>query len=151
MTPSDTYSWDGPGGRSRRRASAGLLRVRLAGLAHGADHRALAGLLAVLANHELAAVRLVVDEADADAAVARLAIEHDVGDGERRLLRQPAALRVEAARLEVLVDQVHPFDDDLVLLVEDADDAPRTTRVGVLAGDHHHQVVFANVHGAHSC
>ena len=73
-------------------------------------------------------------------------IQQHVGGGDRHLLREPAALRVAAVRLQVLVDAVDAFDDDLVLVGQDAQHLAARALVGVVAGDHFHHVVFANVH-----
>ena len=74
-------------------------------------------------------------------------ISEHVGDVDRHLLGEPAALRVAPVRLHVLVDPVDAFDDDLALVGQDAQDARR--RAGVVAGDHLHHVVFANQHHDH--
>ncbi len=63
--------------------------------------------------------------ADAHAPVAGRAVQQDVGDGDRHLLGEPAALGVLLAGLQVLVDAVDPLDDDLVLLGQDPQDLAR--------------------------
>src|SRR5262249_24578776 len=117
----------------------GVGRPRLA-------ERAEAGA-ALLAEALLAAI-VGVAFADPDAALARGAEQQHVAGADRHFLRQPPALGVAAVRLQVLVDAVDALDHDAPLVGEDAQHAPRPALLGVVAGDHFHHVVFANVHGS---
>src|SRR5579885_135208 len=115
----------------------GVARPRLAQLAEAG-----AALLAVALLGAVVAVAL----ADADAALARRAEEQHVGDADRHLLGEPAALGVAAVGLEVLVHPVDALDQHAVLVGENAEHAAGAALLGVVAGDHFHHVVFADVH-----
>src|SRR5437660_7028526 len=106
-------------GGSRLRGRALLLGVFRPRLAQHPQDRA-----ALLAEAHLGAVGLVAP-AVADAAAATRAIELHVGGVDRHLLGEPAALRVAAVGLDVLVDAVDAFDHDLALFRQDAQHLPR--------------------------
>src|SRR5262245_36981204 len=117
-----------------------LLGVSLAGFAQHAQAGA-----ARLAETFLVAI-VAIALADADAVPAGRTVQQHVGDADRHLLGEPAALGVAAARLQVLVDPVDALDHDLVLARQNAQHSAGAALLGVVAGDHFHQVVFANVH-----
>src|SRR5262249_1752234 len=76
-------------------------------------------------------------------------VEQHIRNGDRHLLGQPSSLGVSAVGLQVLVNAVDAFHDNLVLIGQHAQHAPGDPflgRAGVVSGDHFDHVVFANVH-----
>src|SRR6516225_7827622 len=99
-----------PSHDSSFRARSALLGVGRARLAQRAQATA-----ALLAKALLVAV-VAVTAAHAHAALAGGAVNHHVGDADRHLLRETAALLVVAVGLQVLVHPVDTLDDDLARL-----------------------------------
>src|SRR5262249_52154737 len=87
--------------------------------------------------------------ADANAALAGGAVQGDVRHGDRHFLRQSAALLVAPAGPHVAIDAIDALDNNLILVGQHAQHAGGNASLrcaGVIAGDHFHYVVFANVH-----
>src|SRR5688572_763449 len=95
--------------------------------------------------------RLAASLREADLALSLHAIAHPsgpirlrvhelhLGCVQGRLLLDSAALRVLLTSPEVLEAQVHPLNDDLVLVLDDPHDA--TLIALVRSGDHHDEIV----------
>src|SRR5262245_28906768 len=86
--------------------------------------------------------------ADARRLVASAAQGLDVGCGDGRFLLDDAALLLDTARLGVALHEVQPFDDDAVLLRDDAQDLAGLA--ALLAGDDEHGVVLAQSMDRHA-
>src|SRR5205085_12457409 len=81
--------------------------------------------------------------ADARAFAAGRVERHDVAQVDRRILLDPAALRIALRRPHVLPDAVDPFDDYAVLAGQDAQHLAALALVG--AGNDDHGVAGFNV------
>src|SRR5579884_1030576 len=127
--------------KSRRLRFFGVLRV---GLTDGAKSSA-----ALLAEALFMAVRSV-SPTDAAAAAAIRTEQKHIGSGDGHFLGEPASLRIAAVGLDVLVNTVDAFHHDFVFLRQNAQHLMCAALLRVIAGDHFHHVIFANVHDYNS-
>jgi hypothetical protein len=87
--------------------------------------------------------------ANSHATAACGAIEEHVRDINRHLFREPTALRILPAGLEVLVNPIDALNDDFVLFRQDPEHSPSGSSLraaGIVARDDLDNIVFVNVH-----